>query len=202
METLDNVAVADSYPAGQSGGAQLGPIYSSNGGYFSVTEPVYVQYAYGSYGSQFWTQEVPLPAGPVVLDPGTVGIRLRNYVAGTIAFVSGALSERGEPKVTVTSSGVAAPAAAATMITGRVTAGGAQTGTGFTVNHSATGTYVITFTAAFATDPTVVATAGPAANGNAIATINASSPTSVTILTVVTGSPTDQPFEFLATATV
>ena len=54
----------------------------------------------------------------------------------------------------------AIPPALIGTTTGQVTSGGSVTaGTGFTVNHSATGTYAVTFTTPYAAAPTVIANA-------------------------------------------
>lgn len=111
MDTLDNQLVADTFPAdGQSGGAQLGPIYNSNGGYYIVADnDVYAQYAYGTQGDVWWTDSVFIPIGPAILEPGTVGVRFANRVAGQAAHVSGSLSEHLEPSVQITSGGTSTP---------------------------------------------------------------------------------------------
>lgn len=114
MDILDAQTVADAFPQDGAGGAiaQLGPIFDSNGGYYNVTgNPVYAQYAYGRYGEYYWSDPVPIPVGPAILEPGTVGVRFRNYTAGAVATVSGALSEKGEPAVQITSGGIATAAA-------------------------------------------------------------------------------------------
>lgn len=110
MDVLDAQAVADAFPQDGASGAiaQLGPIFDSNGGYYNVTDnPVFAQYAYGQYGEAYWTPAVPIPIGPAVLAPGTVGVRFKNYTAGKVAHVSGALSEKREPAVQITSGGIA-----------------------------------------------------------------------------------------------
>lgn len=125
MDVLDAQAVADAFPLDGAGGAVLGPIFNSAGGYYNVeTNPVYVQYGYGAYGEVQWTPAVPIPVGPAILAPGTVAVRFRNYVAGNAAVVSGALSERGEPVVQITSGGIAsAGSSGLTVISDQVLGG-------------------------------------------------------------------------------
>lgn len=113
MDVLDAQTVADTFPPDGASGpvALLGPIFGSNGGYYNVqANPVYAQYAYGVYGAYYWSEPVPIPVGPAILQPGTVGVRFKNYVAGQVAVVSGALSEPNEPSVQITSGGLSADA--------------------------------------------------------------------------------------------
>lgn len=116
MIILDNVAVADAFPNenAQQPSAIMFPAIKSNGGYFQITNnPVYLELAYGiapgefGYGQTRWTQQIPFPTGPGILQPGTVGVRFKNYTPGKIANVSGALAENAEPAIEVTSSGIA-----------------------------------------------------------------------------------------------
>lgn len=166
MIVLDAQAVADTFPLdGTQGGAQMFPAYRSNGGYFNVVgNPVYIQLAYsaipsGGQGETHWTPPVPFPVGPGILAPGTVGIRFRNYTAGKVATVSGALAEHTEPPVIVTSAGTSTPTVSATILTGVINSDASIAGgTGFSVVHTGTGIYTVTFTAAFTATPTVQVT--------------------------------------------
>ncbi len=158
MFVLDSVAVADTFPTdGQQGGAQIVAQNGSNGGYAAVTgADVYVQLAYQAApgASLEWTPPVHVAPGNLILAAGTRGIRFRNYVAGQVATVSAGLSEPLEPALQLSSAGVATPATT-NMVTGIVTGAGAiAAGTGFTVNRTGVGVYVIAFTASqFAATP-------------------------------------------------
>lgn len=125
MDVLDAQVVADTFPPDGASGpvALLGPIFDSNGGYYNVeTNPVYAQYAYGVYGAYYWSEPVPIPVGPAILQPGTVGVRFRNYIAGSAAVVSGALSEKGEPSVQITSGGIPTTPTVAELATADISA--------------------------------------------------------------------------------
>lgn len=107
MLTLDSVAVADTFPEPGKGGALLLEEGGSNGGYFAVTgNDVYVELAYGRQGAIFWTEPVHVSPGNGILQPGTAGVRFRNYTPGQVATVSAGLSSRSEPSLQLTAAGV------------------------------------------------------------------------------------------------
>lgn len=137
MDVLDNQAVGDAFPGDGASGAVLGPIFDSNGGYYNVTgNPVYAQYAYGRYGEYYWSEPVPIPVGPAILQPGTVGVRFRNYAAGQAAAVSGSLSEHGEPAVQITSGGTASQVSAGLVKLDSITLGVLAASIGFPTSGS------------------------------------------------------------------
>lgn len=203
MDTLDAQAVGDAFPGDAAAGAvaQLGPIFDSNGGYYNVqTNPVYAQYAYGTYGNYFWTPPVPIPVGPAILQPGTVAVRFRNYTAGSVATVSGALSEKGEPAVQITSGGVASSSGVRVNgITGSVSSAGAiVAGTGFSVAHPSTGLYQITLSPALSATPIVTALAF-IGSGAGYCIMKSVSAVLIEIETVNgAGTLTDEAFHFVA----
>lgn len=83
-------------------------------------------------------------------------------------------------------------------ITGSVTGAGAVTaGTGFTVNRTGAGRYVITFTLAFTAAPVVVVSV-VAATGNETLTVNASTTTAFQVNTNDAGAAVDRAFYFIA----
>lgn len=162
MQILDNQPVLDQFPADQATPGQaaiLGPIINSNGGYCNIEDnPVYAEYAYtqdGSAAGIVWGDPVPLPVGPIILAPGTVGVRFRNYTPGQNAVVFGSLSFPREPQVQITSGGIAT-AGSSSEITGRLSSlGSIVSGTGFSVLHTGTGAYTVSFDSVQAAIPLV-----------------------------------------------
>lgn len=96
-------------------------------------------------------------------------------------------------------------ASAPTQITGSISStGGINAGTGFTVNKTGTGTYVITFTTPFASTPTILTTAmdsGSAAPNNA--SLSSPAATGFTAILRISGASTlaDASFDFVAFTT-
>lgn len=89
------------------------------------------------------------------------------------------------------------------FLTGRINANGTIAGgSGFTCVRNAVGDYTITFSSAYATTPTVVAT-GLASGGASLVELFAVSTTSFEVITFDSAfNDTDRPWHFLATATV
>lgn len=114
-------------------------------------------------------------------------------------------------KLTGLANGTAATDAAAfgqipaQPLTGLVNADGTIAGgTGFTVNHSSTGTYAVTFTTAFAAAPTVLVTITEGPGSASVGTPGLTNLVagSVTVNTVDrTGAAANMPFAFIAYAT-
>ena len=158
MYTLDKVSCSDGY----TDAASIKTVFDSSGGYLAVTgNDAYARLIYGKQGQQFTTAEFHVPIGNGILYPGTIGIEFRNYTAGSVAVVSGALSNAQEPPVALSAGGVATPSVT-TTITGIIPATGTTptAGSGFTYTHAnGSGQYVFTFTTPFATAPTVLLTA-------------------------------------------
>lgn len=141
------------------------------------------------------------------------GIRLKTNPAtpSTPARVNAWAWKDGEPQIV----GLTGPAGTlgsggavtgGSVITGIVAANGTVTaGTGFTVNHSGTGIYVISFTTAFTSTPVVSAIAGPGSpDASTTCVLTAAAAGSVTIETIrqATGVLADSPFNFAAQAVV
>lgn len=102
MKKLNSVSCATDY----SKAATLEWVYQSNGGYFTVSgADVWMELQYGPQGSEDWTDEVHVPTGNGILQPGTIGIRFRNYSPGTVATVSAGISEHAEPAFALSASG-------------------------------------------------------------------------------------------------
>lgn len=117
MLVLDSVSCTDTFgePGSPGGASALGFLQGgSNGGYFAVTSAdVYCQMAYGRLGQLDWTDPVHVSPGNGIIPPGVLGIRFRNYVAGSVAVVSCGIASLVEPGLTLTSAGVSATAAPA-----------------------------------------------------------------------------------------
>lgn len=104
MEILDSVACGDGYTAA----ATIEDVWNSNGGYFVVTgNDVFMELQYGSLGQTYYTDEVHVPVGNGILAKGTLGIKFRNYKAGSIATISVGISEGPEPTIILTAGGQA-----------------------------------------------------------------------------------------------
>ncbi len=83
---------------GYTDAATLGPVFGSNGGYFLVSgNDAWVQLGYGRQGQWQWMAEAHVAVGNGILTKGTVAIRFRNYVAGSVAAVTAALASAAEP---------------------------------------------------------------------------------------------------------
>jgi hypothetical protein len=88
--------------------------YQSNGGYFNVSgNAAFCQLQYGAYGSEEWTDEFLVPIGNGELQAGTIGVRFRSATPGLPAAVSAGMSERDEPAVILSASGISTPGAGA-----------------------------------------------------------------------------------------
>ena len=106
MRVLDGITCTDGYAEA----ATIAYVYDSGGGYFAVSShDTYAQLQYGKHGFEQWTPEVHVPVGSGILNPGTIGIRFRNYVAGSAAVVSAALSLPTEPTFAIGAGGIATP---------------------------------------------------------------------------------------------
>ncbi len=109
MQIIDSVVCGDDF----TDAASIRNVYKSNGGYIAIGgQDVYAQLQYGVQGQEVWTPSVHLPVGNGTLDKGTLGIRFRNYKAGSAATVSAGLSGPKEPQITIGSGGVATPSTA------------------------------------------------------------------------------------------
>lgn len=96
MTTLVDVNCGDDY----TGAATLGFLYDGGGGYFQITgNTAMVQLAWGTQGSEQWTDEFPAEPCNGSLGPGTIGVRFRNAVPGQVAVVSAGLSLSDEPVI-------------------------------------------------------------------------------------------------------
>jgi hypothetical protein len=104
VRILTNVTVGDQY----TDAATIQNVIASNGGYFLVANnDVFMELQYNIQGQLHWTQEIHVPTGSGQIYPGTTGIRFRNFVAGSAAILSAALSEQQEPAISIGASGVA-----------------------------------------------------------------------------------------------
>lgn len=102
MKILDSVSCGDDYTAA----ATIEDVYASPGGYFAVyNADCFVELQYGRHGQEWWTLEVRAPVGNGVLAPGTIGVRFRNAVAGSVATVSAALAAEAEPPLAIVAGG-------------------------------------------------------------------------------------------------
>lgn len=109
------------------------------------------------------------------------------------------------PKDVVGPAGPAGPAGAAGLglgtrvVKGTIsTAGAVLAGTGFTCARSATGTYVITFTTAWAAAPMVFFTAEATTGGSVAALDGPTTTTTIPVKTFASGTRTDYKFHFIA----
>lgn len=125
--------------------------------------------------------------------PGSIST---TQIANNTSLPGTAVQEQGK-NIVVSSTNATTSLA---MIRGAVAANGTiNVGEGFTVNHSGTGVYVITFTNAFASNPVVVACLrGTAASGDFVQL--ASFSTTACQINVIDNSvsPIDEPFTFIA----
>lgn len=109
MFILDSVNCGNDY----TDAATISNVYNSSGGYFAVTgNDAYARLIYGRHGQLLDTAEFHVPIGNGILYPNTVGIKFRNYVAGSVAVVSGALSLPTEPPIALSAGGISTPTAA------------------------------------------------------------------------------------------
>lgn len=175
-----------------------------------------------SLGNADWQTELPYSPTLIPLLAGEAtpwrrttgpdliyGVRARSLATGTPAVVYGGAFQPGEATSlpsnqltgTVTPSGGVVPGVSLINgVTGIVTATGAITaGTGFSVVHSGTGVYDITFTPNLSVRPVIVGNAMGGTNGLAIP---AGPPTAVgfemTIIRSDTGATQDAAFDFIA----
>lgn len=174
-----------------------------------------------SLGSANWQTELPYSPTLIPLLAGDAtpwrrttgpdliyGVRARSLMPGTPAVVYGGAFQPGEATSlpsnqltgTVTPGGGIMPGVSMINgITGAVDGptGTVIAGTGFTVNHSATGTYIVTFTPALSVAPIVLE---DARGGSAISSSH-STPTNSTVtfffFTSTTGAPLDADFDFI-----
>lgn len=113
MQILTNVTVGDQYTAA----ATIEQVQLSNGGYFLIqNNDCFMQLQYNINGQLHWTREIHVPTGSGQIYPGTTGIRFRNYVAGSAAILSAALSENKEPAISIGASGVANVGGASSVV--------------------------------------------------------------------------------------
>lgn len=117
-----------------------------------------VLYQIAALVPQSWSSDILATAGSLILSPGTSGFRVKDAVPGTHATVSCYLAGKNEPLAQVTGTNLAA-APPSNMITGIIPAAGTTptAGSGFTYTNDGAGTYVFTFTTAFASTPDVLA---------------------------------------------
>ncbi len=162
MLTLDNVETTDQFED-----CQLGPIDNAVGALVDVwNNSVRLQIAKGTGTQIEW---LPAPYGRLrsptqgLTIIGCRGIRFKSAVPGSPARIVADLYLPGDPPFSggtpneqILSS--AGQAISSNMITGIVAANGTITaGSGFSVNRTAAGIYVITFTSPFSAAPVVVA---------------------------------------------
>lgn len=141
------------------------------------------------------------PVGVGYIQPNTTGIKFKNYVAGSSAVVSANLAEEAEPAVAFGAGGNANPTAAI-VITGRVdSSGNVISGSGFTVNKTGTGTYVVTLNPALASAPDVqvaAITVGSSGEGATVDTVVSASQFTIYRYASGTGNPQAGAFMFTA----
>lgn len=102
MKQIDVQTTADEY----SPAATIQDVWNASGGYFVVEgADVWMRLQYGRHGLDHWTDEFHVRPNNGILYPGTTGVAFRNYVAGTSATVSAAISEEVEPSVSLSSGG-------------------------------------------------------------------------------------------------
>jgi hypothetical protein len=209
-QKIDSVSCNDAY----KDAASITDIYGCQGGYFAVSgNDAFIQVQYGALGGGTqWSDEFHAPVGNGQLTAGTIGVRFRNYVAGSTAVVSAGLFYPKQPWFALSSGGNATPSSSA-MVTGRVTSAGAvAVGTGYTIVRNSTGNYTVTFAAGtFAAEPNVQVTiVGP--NPSSLPNLSSylvgppvAASFTVEIFNSSTGgllTPIDAGFSFTAQATV
>ena len=163
MRVLDSILCGNDYTVA----ASVQDVYNSNGGYFVIqNNDTYMRMQYGTLGNTTWTQEVHVPVGNGILQPGTLGVQFRNYTAGSVATVSVSLSNQTEPALALTAGGQAGTPVVSLIngVTGSVSpTGTVVSGSGWSATNPGAGQYVVTFSPALTAVPIVVATAY---NGN------------------------------------
>lgn len=196
---ISAVACADSY----TDAATIGPLtMGSNGGYFTIaTNDVFMRLGYKErqgVSEIRWMDEAHVPVGNGVFFKGTYAARFRNFVAGSVATVSGGLATPTQPLFTIAAGGVAS-GAVPNSVTGIIPATGTTptAGGGFTYTHTnGTGLYTFTFNTAFGSIADVQVTL---IGSSGTASLNAV-PTTTGF--VVTTGANDHPFTFYAVPTV
>lgn len=174
MLAIPNTTLLDPTAAGGGWQQWAGADVLAGGFIVVANNPAEVQVGVGQQGAVLpqWGSSMYLPPGTYPLAAGArqpvAGIRARNYVAGSNSQFFGSLYYPGEAQLlagsqfdsVVAAGGGVTPPGSGRMITGAVTAAGnVQAGTGFTVNRTGVGVYVVTFTTGFAATPIVLATA-------------------------------------------
>jgi hypothetical protein len=91
---LNNVTVPDDY----SDACTITGIYGGRGGsYLIANASVFVQLQYGKLGEDYWTDEYAVAPNAGAIEAGTIGIRFRNFVAGTVAVVGASITPPTQP---------------------------------------------------------------------------------------------------------
>lgn len=114
-----------------------------------------------------------------------------NFVTGTNTTLT-VTDNSGSDRVDVTIDAVVG-------VTGRVAANGTKlAGTGFSVVHSGTGIYTVTFTTAFSAVPLILLAVNPTGDGNMIGFTSATTSSFVVQIDDKSGTPVDHIFDFWA----
>ncbi len=97
--SVDNQQTADAYTDACTIQDQFG---AAGGSYIVSNASVYMQLQYGRRGETYWTSEfmVAPQGGPIA--PRAIGVRFRNFTAGTNARVYAVLLRHPEPGLQVT----------------------------------------------------------------------------------------------------
>lgn len=193
--TLDQVSCGDSFAPSST----IENVFGSSGGFFAISgNDAFVRLQKGLQGVAEFFGEVHVPQGTGTLLAGTTGISFRNYQAGQVAVVTAALYYPAEPPLIVSSLGTVQAVVTTGLVAGIVNnIGGIVGGSGFSVVHSGTGVYAVSFSTPFSARPAVTVTVdqaaslfvfltGPSTNGFTVNLVNASS------------SPADAAFDFHA----
>jgi hypothetical protein len=133
--------------------ATIQDVWNPNGGSFLILNgSIVYSLQYGHLGQSFWTQDQQSVPGGGVIPPTATGVKFKNLSSAAPATVSAIIAQGNEPALALTFAGALAGAS----LTGIVNANGTiAAGTGFTVNRTGAGVYVVTFTAAFSAAPDV-----------------------------------------------
>jgi hypothetical protein len=157
---LTSVACADDY----TDAATITAIYKGRGGFIIVENAAAIaELEFGGLGTLAHDDAVTLQPGGYAIEAGATGVRFKNAAAGTTSTVSAKIIPNGRPGIGLAFAGTVG----STMLTGSVASNGAiNGGSGFTVNRTGVGVYVVSATLAFSSAPVVVASLLVASGAN------------------------------------
>lgn len=189
MPGFNNKQTADAY----TNGLTIDGVEGSNGGSADI-QGANVFYALEGPILGSWTEDTLARPGTLQIYPGTMGIRFKSAVAGSPATVSARIAGKAEPLAQVSASASAATAPG-DVLTGIVASNGTiVAGSGFTVNRTGVGTYVVAYTPPFAARPVVV---GSVVNSGNSRTFTTQTETASGCTVITNAGASDEAFNFL-----